>query len=156
MPELDDLRLNEPEPAPQFQQPRGPGLLVPALIVAAIIGIGLNLRLTPALQGQAGQPATDLASLCAGAPPDRNRVAAALIAALAQGLAEFEREGFHAFAADYARHDLLRGRPLQLSGALGTFDALGAGIDARGALRVQLPDGSERRIDSADVTVRRA
>ncbi|MGB3838116.1 MAG: biotin--[acetyl-CoA-carboxylase] ligase [Rhodanobacter sp.] len=123
---------------------------------SAIIGIGLNLRLTPALQGQAGQPATDLASLCAGAPPDRNRVAAALIAALAQGLAEFEREGFHAFAADYARHDLLRGRPLQLSGALGTFDALGAGIDARGALRVQLPDGSERRIDSADVTVRRA
>jgi len=123
---------------------------------SAIIGIGLNLRLTPDLQRQAGQPATDLASLCAGAPPDRNRVAAAMIAALTQGLAEFEREGFRAFAADYARHDLLRGRPLQLSGALGAFDGLGAGIDARGALRVQLPDGSERCIDSADVTVRRA
>ena len=82
-------------------------------------------------------------------------MAAALIAALAHGLAEFEREGFAAFNADYARHDLSRGKPLRLSGALGAFEALGAGVDARGALRVQLPDGSERRVDSADVTVRR-
>ena len=98
---------------------------------------------------------TVVASLCGGTPPDRNRVAATLIAALAHGLAEFEREGFAAFRTDYARHDLLRGKPLRLSGALGAFEALGAGVDARGALRVQLPDGSERRLDSAEVTVRR-
>src|SRR5690606_28012988 len=61
---------------------------------SAIIGIGLNLRLTPALQRQAGQRTADVASLCGGTPPDRNRVAATLIAALAHGLAEFEREGF--------------------------------------------------------------
>ncbi|MGB5853089.1 MAG: biotin--[acetyl-CoA-carboxylase] ligase [Rhodanobacter sp.] len=122
---------------------------------AAIIGIGLNLRVTPALQRQAGQRTADLASLCGGTPPDRNRVAAALIAALSHGLAEFEREGFTAFGADYARHDLLRGKSLRLSGAHGAFEAVGAGIDARGALRVRLPDGSERRLDSADVTVRR-
>jgi hypothetical protein len=61
MPELDDLRLNEPEPAPQFQQPRGPGLLVPALIVAAIIGIGLGVLLWPR---QAPPPAQQ-----AAAPP---------------------------------------------------------------------------------------
>jgi len=123
---------------------------------AAIVGIGLNLRLTPDLHRQAGQPASDLASLCAGSPPDRNRVAAALIAALAQGLGEFEREGFAAFAADYARHDLLRGQPLRLSGAHGAFEGVGAGVDARGALQLRMPDGGLRRIDSADVTVRRA
>ena len=122
---------------------------------AAIIGIGLNLRLTPALHRQAGQPACDLASLTAGPPPERNRVAATLIAALAHGLCQFEREGFAAFAADYARHDLLRGESLQLSGALDPFEGIGAGVDARGALQVRTPDGKLRSIDSADVTVRR-
>lgn len=123
---------------------------------AAIIGIGLNLRLTPALREQAGQPVCDLATLAGGIPPDRNRVAAALVAALVEGLRQFERDGFAAFGADYARHDLLLGQPLQLSGALGAFDGVGAGVDARGALQVRMADGGVRQIDSADVTVRRA
>ncbi len=124
---------------------------------AAVIGIGLNLRLTPALREQAGQPACDLATLSGdGTPPDRNLVAAVLIAALVDGLRQFERDGFAGFSADYARHDLLHGQPLRLSGALGSFDATGAGVDGRGALQVRLADGSVRRVDSADVTVRRA
>lgn len=123
---------------------------------AAVVGIGLNLRLTPALRLQAGQPACDLASLTGGVPPDRNQVAAVLITALAEGLRQFERDGFAAFTADYARHDLLRDASLQLTGTLGTIHGTGAGVDARGALQVRLPDGSLRSIDSADVTVRRA
>ena len=123
---------------------------------AAIIGIGLNLRLTPALREQTGQPACDLATLAGGTPPDRNRVAAALIAALVEGLRQFERHGFAAFVADYAQGDLLRDQPLLLSGSLGEFDGVGAGVDERGALQVRLADGSLRRVDSADVTVRRA
>ncbi|MBD8881596.1 biotin--[acetyl-CoA-carboxylase] ligase [Rhodanobacter sp. 7MK24] len=123
---------------------------------AAIIGVGLNLRLTDALRGQAGQPICDLATLAGGAAPDRNRAAAALVAALADGLRQFEREGFAAFAEEYARHDLLHGQPLRLSGAGGERDGVGAGVDNRGALLLRLPDGEIQRIDSADVTVRRA
>ncbi|MHB1274115.1 MAG: biotin--[acetyl-CoA-carboxylase] ligase [Rhodanobacter sp.] len=122
----------------------------------AIVGIGLNLRLTPALRAQAGQPTCDLASLADGTPPDRNRAAAALVAALVEGLRQFERDGFAGFADDYARHDLLRGEPLQVSGVLGEFNGIGAGVDARGALQVRMADGSVRRVESADVTVRRA
>ncbi|GLQ96765.1 biotin--[acetyl-CoA-carboxylase] ligase [Dyella mobilis] len=122
---------------------------------AAIVGIGLNLRLTPALREQAGQATCDLAALAHGTPPDRNRVAAALIASLVDGLDQFEREGFPAFADEYAEHDALRGVALHISGAAGEFDGVGAGIDARGALQIQTADGM-RRIDSADVTVRRA
>lgn len=122
---------------------------------AAVIGVGLNVRLTAALREQAGQPACDLAALTDGTPPDRNRVAAAMITALVQGLRQFEHDGFAAFMADYARHDLLRDAALRLSGALGAFDGIGAGIDARGALKVRMPDGSLRLVDSADVTVRR-
>ncbi|MCX7514583.1 biotin--[acetyl-CoA-carboxylase] ligase [Frateuria sp. STR12] len=122
---------------------------------AAVVGIGLNLRLTDALRAQAGQPACDLATL-AGELPDRNLVAARLVAALADGLRQFERQGFAPFAEDYARHDLLAGRALKLSGAQGNFEAIGAGIDARGALQVRLANGELRSVDSADVTVRRA
>lgn len=122
---------------------------------AAVIGVGINVRLTPALQAQAGQPADDLAALAGGTPPDRNRVAAALVGALGEGLVQFEREGFAAFLDEYARHDLLRGQALRVLGAQGTQDGVGAGIDARGALLLQTGDGL-RRIDSADVTVRRA
>jgi BirA family biotin operon repressor/biotin-[acetyl-CoA-carboxylase] ligase len=123
---------------------------------AAVIGVGLNLRLTDGLRDQAGQPACDLATLAGGPPPDRNLMAARLVATLADGLREFERHGFTAFAADYARHDLLVGRPLKLSGAQGHFEGIGAGVDARGALQVRLADGGVRSVDSADVTVRRA
>ncbi len=122
---------------------------------AAVIGIGLNLRVTPSLREQAGQPTCDLATLNDGTPPDRNRVATAVIAALIEGLRQFEGDGFAAFRDDYARHDLLRDQPLRVTGALGTFDGVGAGVDPRGALRVRLADGSVRAVDSADVTVRR-
>lgn len=123
---------------------------------AAVIGIGLNLRLTDALREQAGQPVAELAALGGGEPPSRNRAAGALVAALVEGLDAFGRDGFAPFLDHYARHDLLRGQPLTLSGPPGEWHGTGAGVDARGALRVQLADGSERAVDSADVTVRRA
>lgn len=122
---------------------------------AAIIGIGLNLRLTEGLREQAGQPTCDLATLAPGEPPDRNRVAAALITALAEGLTEFEQEGFAGFVEDYAARDLLKGVSLRVQGAQGTLEGIGDGVDERGALRVQAVDGLHR-IDSADVSVRRA
>jgi BirA family biotin operon repressor/biotin-[acetyl-CoA-carboxylase] ligase len=121
---------------------------------AAIIGVGLNVRLTPALREQAGQPVNDLVTLAGGIAPDRNQVAAALIAALAEGLGQFEREGFAAFVDEYAAHDLLRGKALRVQGAQGSLDGVGVGVDARGALLVQAADGMHS-IDSADVSVRR-
>jgi BirA family transcriptional regulator, biotin operon repressor / biotin---[acetyl-CoA-carboxylase] ligase len=121
---------------------------------AAVIGIGLNLRLTEDLRAQAGQPSDDLATLSGGTPPDRNRVAAALIQALVDGLAEFERDGFAGFAQAYRPYDLLLGKSLHLTGALGELDGIGAGVDARGALMLETSEGL-RRIDSADVSVRR-
>ncbi len=121
---------------------------------AAIIGVGLNVRLTPALREQAGQPVNDLASLAGAAVPDRNVVAAALITALVDGLGQFEREGFTAFVEEYTRHDLLRGKTLRVQGALGELDGVGAGVDVRGALLLKTLT-ELRAIDSADVTVRR-
>jgi BirA family biotin operon repressor/biotin-[acetyl-CoA-carboxylase] ligase len=122
---------------------------------AAVIGIGLNLRLTDALREQAGQPVCDLATLAHGMPPNRNSAAAALITSLVEGLHQFERDGFASFVDEYTDHDALHGVPLRVSSATGELDGIGAGIDARGALQLQTASGL-RGIDSADVTVRRA
>jgi BirA family biotin operon repressor/biotin-[acetyl-CoA-carboxylase] ligase len=77
------------------------------------------------------------------------------VTSLVEGLDQFEREGFAAFVDEYAEYDALRGIPLRISGANGELDGIGAGIDARGALQLQTSAGLQR-IDSADVTVRRA
>lgn len=120
-----------------------------------IIGIGLNLRMPPSQRAAAGQPVTDLVSEMPGEIPSRNRLAAIMVDRLIEGLEQFRCEGFAAFADDYARHDVLEGKPLKIITAQGTWGGEGAGVDARGALRVQ----TRTRlviVDSAEVSVRGA
>lgn len=162
--EIAGAGLKWPNDVLAARAPRQPGGKLAGILVelggdyqgrcTAVIGIGLNLCLTPALRAQVGQPVCDLATLNGGTSPERNQVAAALITALVAGLGHFEREGFAAFSADYARQDVLRDQAVRVSGAFGAFDGVGAGVDGRGALRVRLADGSVRVVDSADVTVR--
>ncbi len=121
----------------------------------AVIGVGINVRLPPAVAAQAGQPVTDLAHLCGGVAPDRNQLAAGFIRCLGDVLIEFERHGFAHFVDAYAEHDLLAGQPVWLEAAGDRKAATACGIDARGALRVRDAEG-ERIVDSADVTVRTA
>ena len=78
-----------------------------------------------------------------------------LLTRLDAALERFARQGFGAFAAEYARHDLLRGHPVCVHAAAGKQDGTAAGVDERGALLVR--HGSTiARYDSAEVTVRRA
>lgn len=120
---------------------------------AAVIGIGLNVRVTDALREQAGQPVTDLATLCGGTAPDRNQVVAALLDALAGALQHFAMAGFAPFVDAYGELDLLHGQALWLHGVDGRVAAIGAGVDAGGALLAR-GDGGLLRIDSGDVSVR--
>ncbi|HET6587195.1 MAG TPA: biotin--[acetyl-CoA-carboxylase] ligase [Oleiagrimonas sp.] len=119
----------------------------------AIVGVGVNVRLPPSMREGIEQPVMDLAGLCDGQPPDRNLVAARLVTRLRASLRGFETHGFSAFADDFARLDLLRGKSLRLHGAQGTFEGVGAGVDTQGALLVRTGQG-EIRVDSAEVTVR--
>ena len=123
---------------------------------AAIIGVGLNIRLPDSLHERAGQPITDLAALSGGQPPGRNRVAAAVVASLTEGLRSFERHGFAAFAAEYRASDLLQGQPLRVIDPRGEYNATGEGVDERGALRVRRADGEMVSVDSAEISVRRS
>lgn len=120
----------------------------------AIIGIGLNLRVPEAVRRASGQVVADLSGQPAG-PPPRNAFAAALVDAVAAGLARFADEGFAAFAAAYAELDVLAGNTLTVHDAVGEWRGSGGGVDERGALRV-ITDHGVRVLDSANVSVRRA
>jgi BirA family biotin operon repressor/biotin-[acetyl-CoA-carboxylase] ligase len=123
---------------------------------AAVIGVGVNIRLPDHMHERADQPITDLASILGGDPPDRNRFATAVVSELAEGLRTFERHGFAAFAEEYAANDLLRGEPLRIIDPRGEYNAIGEGVDERGALRVRKADGQVVTVDSAEVSVRRS
>jgi BirA family biotin operon repressor/biotin-[acetyl-CoA-carboxylase] ligase len=91
----------------------------------------------------------------AGLAVSRNRFVARLATRLAETLEAFAAGGFAAVAPDYAALDLLRGRPLRIADAHGTYEGMGDGVDTRGALRVRHGD-IVRHYDSAEVTVRPA
>ncbi len=118
----------------------------------AVIGIGVNLRLPPALCVAIDQPVADLHGITAE-PPGRHRFAAALIGHLIEALDEFVAHGFAPFRAAFEKADLLRGQPLRVLTAQGVREGVGAGVDARGALCVQSGAGM-LTFDSADVSVR--
>ncbi len=120
-----------------------------------VIGIGLNLALGAALLRQiaaSGTAATDLASAVQPVPA-RNALAAALVSACIRGLLEFERQGLKPFIEEWRAADALRGRAVNVSAAEGVARGVARGIDLRGALMVETPQGIQRFI-SGDVTVR--
>jgi BirA family biotin operon repressor/biotin-[acetyl-CoA-carboxylase] ligase len=110
-----------------------------------VIGLGLNVALGDAVVRQvaaSGTQAADLAGL--GAQPDRNRLAAALIGAIVSGLAQFESQGFAAFAGEWRSADALVGKPVVLSSDSGSISGHARGIDSGGALCLQTRDGLQR------------
>ncbi len=119
----------------------------------AVIGVGINLRLAADIP--IDQPHIDLAQLCGGTPPSRNCLIGCLLSRLIGALDRFAGEGFGAFRAGYARHDLLAGRAVRVQAPGGARAGIADGVDERGALRVRHGDAIVCH-DSAEVTVRGA
>lgn len=126
----------------------------PALVV---IGVGLNVALGPQLLEQvraSGTEAADLGALASGeAGIDRNRLAAALLAACVSGLVQFEQQGFRPFMAEWRAADSLAGKAVLVSAEGGSIAGHARGIDVDGALCVQTRDGLQRFV-TGEVTVR--
>jgi BirA family biotin operon repressor/biotin-[acetyl-CoA-carboxylase] ligase len=122
-----------------------------------VIGVGINVAVpTGMLPALSDWPAgaVDLAEATGGRPPTRIALAAATIAALAELAARFEREGFAAYRSEFASADALRDRAIHIVDDRATITGVARGVDALGALIVEGPDGSRRRIFSGDVSVR--
>ncbi len=103
---------------------------------AAVIGIGLNVRLPPQALAAIDQPAIDLAR--AGLRDlDRNSILAAVLSALASALERFEREGFGGFRQQWQACSASQNRPVRVvlpDGQVVRGRMLG--VDEHGALRI--------------------
>ncbi|UNK48805.1 bifunctional biotin--[acetyl-CoA-carboxylase] ligase/biotin operon repressor BirA [Lysobacter sp. S4-A87] len=122
--------------------------------VRAVIGLGINVRMPAAVAAQIDQPWCDLASL-ATTPPDRNALAAAVLARLLHALEEFDANGLAGFNARYAALDALAGQGVSMHGATATVHGTALGLADDGALRVRLDNGEERHFHAGEVSVRR-
>jgi BirA family biotin operon repressor/biotin-[acetyl-CoA-carboxylase] ligase len=69
----------------------------------AVIGIGVNLRLSDAVRGRIDQAAADLETAC-GEPLDRNQLLARLLTELRRVLEVFARDGLAPFRAEWQRY----------------------------------------------------
>jgi BirA family biotin operon repressor/biotin-[acetyl-CoA-carboxylase] ligase len=126
-----------------------------------VIGVGLNLQGQPA--GDLRAPATDLASslpaaVAAAALADVPALCSRLVLAILQAALRFERTGFAPFAPAFAQRDVLLGQSISTyqdgqTGQLGQT-GLALGVAADGSYRLQLADGQEQRIHSAEISLR--
>lgn len=117
----------------------------------AVVGVGLNIleqRVADAGSGVAWLREIDAWATPLGA---LGRAGPALLEALAR----FDDEGFGAFAARFAKRDLLRGRPVRCGSGAGGAEGVAMGVSAQGELLVQTTRGIEA-IGSGEVSVRLA
>ncbi|MBT0570401.1 biotin--[acetyl-CoA-carboxylase] ligase [Curvibacter sp. CHRR-16] len=112
----------------------------------AVIGIGINVVPVQAADLRTPPTAVQDWNPHATAPQLLLQVAPRLV----QGLQRFVREGWPAFAADYAQRCCLTGRQVQCSDGL---QGMALGVDAQGRLRVQTAQG-EVQVHSGEISVR--
>ena len=120
---------------------------------AAVIGIGLNVRLPQAVKSRIDQPAADLAD--AGAElASRTDVLIAALGALSQVLVEFDRDGFAPLRPEWLRHHAHQDREVTLSSPDGsTVHGVARGVDEHARLLLETESGV-RAIHTGDVTLR--
>lgn len=121
-----------------------------------VVGIGLNLRFDDAARtavAHTGTVAADLQELGVDVGT-RNALAAAVIDACIRGLSTFVREGFTPFLPAWREADALRDRQVRILDGAGERGGIARGIDAQGALQVELADGRRESILSGEVSVR--
>ncbi|MGY0504974.1 biotin--[acetyl-CoA-carboxylase] ligase [Luteimonas sp. e5] len=120
----------------------------------AVIGLGLNLRMPASQTARIAQPWTDLAAHLP-APPARNQVVAALLAAWLPALEAFDRDGLAGFLPRWQALDVLAGQPVDIIEGGTRVPALALGVAADGGLRIRDARG-ERILHSGEVSVRMA
>jgi BirA family biotin operon repressor/biotin-[acetyl-CoA-carboxylase] ligase len=119
-----------------------------------VIGVGINVAMSGLQAGPLDQPWISLQTALGGTPtPERNAVAAALLAELMATLDLFQARGFAPFAAEWSRFDAAAGRPLRIDNGGSFIEGIGRGVDEHGALIVE-SQGGRQHIHAGEVSLR--
>jgi len=120
---------------------------------AAVIGIGLNVKLSDLARENIDQAAIDLASLAADLP-SRSQLLALILDHLSDVLQQFEAHGFVALREEWSRHHAYHQQPVRMLMPDGsTHHGIVSGVADDGALLVRDQNG-ERRFTSGEVSMR--
>jgi BirA family biotin operon repressor/biotin-[acetyl-CoA-carboxylase] ligase len=119
----------------------------------AVIGIGVNVRLSAAVRARIDQPVVDLETAC-GAPVDRNAVLARVLLELAVVLARFEAGSFGPLRAEWQRYHAWQERAVTVALPDGRRESgVARGVDQAGALILSTRNGV-RRYHSGEISLR--
>ncbi len=123
------------------------GILIELHGDAAVIGIGLNLRLRAGVRAAIAQAVTDLAAISAQVP-QRNLLLAAILIELAPVLEQFAVQGFAPLREEWMDRHAHQGKPVTLASGDGkTVAGRAAGVAEDGALLLETAQGLERYIN---------
>ncbi len=117
-----------------------------------VVGMGINVELTPVVGERVDQPWTDLYTAL-GHRPSRNKLVGVLLNQVVELLANYDQQGFRALLDDWYRYDLIRDRAVTIKSPQGAVSGIARGVDHHGALLVET-DGSITRHFAGDVSVR--
>lgn len=119
----------------------------------AVAGIGINVHMPGDAGAGIDQPWTDLVSH--DAHPGRNRLASRVLAEVIEAGERFAESGFDGFRRDWDSLDAVRGRAVELRDGSRVLRGTARGVDADGALLLDV-DGESLRVLSGDVSLRPA
>ena len=119
--------------------------------VAAVVGIGINLRMPAEAAQSIEQPWTDVSRLASH--PGRNELLASIINHLLPMLAEFEDRGLSPWRERWSSRDAFAGREVFIERGGQRIAGRALGIDARGALQLDT-GGSVLSFDGGEVSLR--
>ncbi len=121
---------------------------------AAVIGIGINLRLPDAAAVDYPTGVTDLTA-CLPSPPGPNRLLALVLQHLHGLLGLYASAGFTALRGAWQQRNAFADLPVRIVGEAEALAGICAGVDDDGALLLQTPDGLVRVL-SGEVSLRLA
>jgi len=122
---------------------------------AAVIGIGINVRLSDATRARVTQPVADLETAC-GTAPDRNALLASVLAMLGDVLDGFARDGFAPLRGEWQRAHAHQGGRVNLVLPDGSRrSGIARGVADDGTFLLETRSGVER-FHSGEITLRHA
>jgi BirA family biotin operon repressor/biotin-[acetyl-CoA-carboxylase] ligase len=119
----------------------------------AVIGIGINLKLSEQIRNHIDQPATDVYSIT-GIMPDRNQALGCVLGHMAQVLDIFVARGFGGLRAEWVEHHVYHNKNVRIMlPDNAAEEGLVTGVDNEGALLLKTRSG-ERRYSTGEISLR--
>ncbi len=118
-----------------------------------VVGIGLNVALTPTLRSRLPQAVADLSDL--PQRPSRNELLAGIVSSVVTFVSEFDRLGFEPFIEAFNDRHFYHGLDSRVVQGQGSVDGRVAGVSASGELILAGPAGLQT-FNGGEVSLRQA